>query len=95
LQIANEIKAGETVTVSVDVENIGDFDGDEVVQLYVKHLDAEVPEPVLKEEQGGFLSKILKDRFTEDQLKKLGLNDRHLKAVAFAKENAFFQMLTI
>jgi len=49
--------------------------------------DAELPEPVLKEEQGGFLSKILKDHFTEDQLKKLGLNDRHLKAIAYTKKN--------
>lgn len=47
LQIANEIEAGETITVSVDVENTGDFDGDEVVQLYVKHLDAKVPVPIL------------------------------------------------
>jgi len=49
--------------------------------------DAELPEPVLKEEQGGFLSKILKDRFTEDQLKKLGLNDRQIEAVEYVKRN--------
>lgn len=51
--------------------------------------DAELPEPVLKEEQGGFLSKILKDRFTKDQLKKLGLNERQIEAVAYTKEHAF------
>ncbi len=49
--------------------------------------DAELPEPVLKEEQGGFLSKILKERFTEDQLKKLGLNERQIDAVEYVKRN--------
>jgi len=34
-------------------------------------MEAGLPEPALKEEQGGFLSKIFKDRFTEDQLKKM------------------------
>ena len=31
--------------------------------------EAGLPEPDLKEEQGGFLSKIYKNRFTEEQLK--------------------------
>lgn len=48
---------------------------------------AGLPEPVLKEEQGGFLSKIFKDRFTEDQLKKMGLNERQIKAVEYVKKN--------
>ncbi len=46
-----------------------------------------LPEPVLKEEHGGFLSKILKDRFSEDLLKKIGLNDRQMKAVEYVKQN--------
>ncbi|WP_268224544.1 ATP-binding protein [Sinomicrobium oceani] len=49
--------------------------------------DAGLPEPVLIEEQGGFLSKIFKDRFTKEQLKKAGLNDRQIKAVLYVKEN--------
>ncbi|MGS2765146.1 ATP-binding protein [Sinomicrobium sp. M5D2P9] len=49
--------------------------------------DAGLPEPVLIEEQGGFLSKIFKDRFTKEQLKKAGLNDRQVKAVLYVKEN--------
>lgn len=49
--------------------------------------EAGLPEPVWKEEQGGFLSKISKDWFTEDQLKKLGLNKRQIKAVEFVKKN--------
>lgn len=48
--------------------------------------EAELPEPVLKEEQGGFLSKIFKDRFTEDQLKKAGLNERQVEAILYTKK---------
>ena len=35
----------ETASVSVDVTNTGDYDGDEVVQLYVKDVEASVPVP--------------------------------------------------
>jgi beta-glucosidase len=38
--------AGKVVKVSVDVKNIGDRDGDEVVQLYLSDVDASVPVPV-------------------------------------------------
>lgn len=47
---------------------------------------AGLPEPVLKEEQGGFLSKIFKDRSTEDQLKKSGLNERQTEAILYTKK---------
>jgi len=40
-----------TVTVSVDVQNTGKMAGDEVVQLYVKHLQSKVDRP-LKELRG-------------------------------------------
>ena len=40
------IAAGDEVVVSVDVENVSDRDGDEVVQLYVKHIDASVSTPI-------------------------------------------------
>lgn len=46
-----------------------------------------MPEPVLKEEQGGFISKIFKDRFTEDLLRKKGLNERQIKAIEYVKQN--------
>ena len=49
--------------------------------------EAGLPEPVLKEEQGGFLGKIFKDRFTEEQLKKMGLNERQVKAIEYIKKN--------
>ncbi len=48
--------------------------------------EAGLPEPVLKEEQGGFLSKVFKDRFTEDQLKKAGLDERQIEAILYTKK---------
>mgnify|MGYP000228770212 CR=1 FL=1 len=52
-----------------------------------------MPEPALKEEQGGFLSKIFKDRFTEDQLKKMGLSDRQIETVLYVKENVTLKIV--
>jgi beta-glucosidase len=36
---------GGAITVSVDVKNSGDRTGEEVVQLYVRHVDSKVPRP--------------------------------------------------
>jgi ATP-dependent DNA helicase RecG len=47
---------------------------------------AGLPTPVLEEDGGGFIVKLFKDRFTEEQLKPLGLNDRQVKAVLYVKE---------
>ena len=43
----SEISSSELVTVTVDVTNSGDCEGDEVVQLYVSDLEASVPVPNL------------------------------------------------
>lgn len=60
--------------------------------------EVDLPEPELKEEQGGFLSKIFKERFNIEQLKKAGLNERQVKAVDYIKEsskitNSVYQLL--
>lgn len=47
------LRAGDTVTVSVDVTNTGARDGDEVVQLYVQHPRSSVERPV--QELKGFV----------------------------------------
>jgi ATP-dependent DNA helicase RecG len=52
----------------------------------------------LKEKEGGFIVTLFKDKFTEEQLQKLGLNDRQIKAVLYVKEkgritNAEYQEL--
>jgi beta-glucosidase len=40
-----QLGSDESVVVSVEVENVGDHDGDEVVQLYVRDLEASVVVP--------------------------------------------------
>ena len=46
LMIPARIEAGEDVLLSVDVENTGPMDGDEVVQLYLTDVEASVPVPI-------------------------------------------------
>lgn len=47
---------------------------------------AGLPEPVLEERDGGFAVTLYKDNLTEEQLVKLGLNARQVKAVQYVKE---------
>lgn len=48
--------------------------------------EAGLPEPELTERDGGFLVTLFKDNLTEEQLVKLGLNARQVKAVQYVKE---------
>ncbi|MEJ5309569.1 MAG: glycoside hydrolase family 3 C-terminal domain-containing protein [Anaerolineae bacterium] len=49
LQITPErIKAGDSVSIQVEVENTGQRPGDEVVQLYLKDVEASLPVPLLQ-----------------------------------------------
>ena len=48
--------------------------------------EAELPEPEMQEQDGGFSITLFKNNLTTQQLIKLGLNDRQLKAVSFVKE---------
>jgi len=49
LHIAPErVKAGDFVSVQVEVENTGQRPGDEVVQLYLKDVEASLPVPLLQ-----------------------------------------------
>lgn len=48
--------------------------------------EAELPEPEMQELDGGFNITLFKNVLTEEQLKKLGLNARQIKAVLFVKE---------
>jgi len=45
-----------------------------------------LPEPDYKEEQGGFSVWFYKDIYTEENLKKMGINERQIKAVIYVKE---------
>ena len=48
---------------------------------------ARLPEPLYEEDGGGMLITFRKDIYTEENLLKLGLNDRQLKAVIYVKTN--------
>jgi len=59
---------------------------------------ADLPEPEMKELDGGFIITLFKDNITPEQLTKLGLNDRQVKAVLLIKEkgkitNSEYQIL--
>jgi len=46
LKVPEKVKAGDNVKISVQVKNTGKIAGDEVVQLYVKDMEASVPVPI-------------------------------------------------
>mgnify|MGYP003551833455 FL=1 len=48
--------------------------------------EAELPEPEMQELDGGFNITLFKNTLTEEQLTKLGLNNRQVNAVIFVKE---------
>jgi ATP-dependent DNA helicase RecG len=59
---------------------------------------AGLPTPVLEEDVGGFIVRLFKDNLAEEQLVKLGLNQRQVKAVLYVKEkgritNAEYQVI--
>jgi len=49
-------------------------------------IESNLPEPEFKEEFGGFSVYFRKDNYTPEKLKKLGLNERQVKAVLYLKE---------
>ena len=60
--------------------------------------EAGLPEPEMKEQDGGMLVTLFKDKFNESGLRKMGLNDRQIKAVLYVTEkgdisNAIFQQM--
>ena len=61
--------------------------------------EAALPEPEIAELDGGILVTLFKDRFNEAILKKMGLNERQLKAIEFiaingSVSNSSYQQLT-
>lgn len=72
-----------SVTVSVDVKNTGKRDGDEVVQLYVKHINSAVSRPI--EELKGFQRVHIKAG--EQQTVSIPLPAKHLAYWDIAKND--------
>ena len=46
LVVTEQAKTRDEIEIRVSVENTGDYPGDEVVQLYLKHLDSPYPVPI-------------------------------------------------
>ncbi|MBN1811743.1 MAG: glycoside hydrolase family 3 C-terminal domain-containing protein [Anaerolineae bacterium] len=46
--VPQEVTAGDPVSIQVEVENSGQYPGDEVVQLYLKDVEASLPVPLLQ-----------------------------------------------
>ena len=47
---------------------------------------AGLPTPVIEEDGGGLIVRLFKERFVEEELQKMGLNERQIKAVLYVKE---------
>lgn len=50
-------------------------------------IEAGLPEPEYREEQGGFAVYFYKDVFYEENLKRMGLNDRQIIAIKYVQKN--------
>lgn len=87
------ITATEKLTVSVDVSNTGNFDGEEVVQLYIRDIEGSVSRPLkeLKDFKKVFIKKgeTVKVSFTIDQ-SKLAYYYSNLKLYA---EKGMFEVM--
>lgn len=56
------------------------------IKIVEKCLEQDLPEPDFFEEYGVMKVAFYKDKFTEENLKKMGLNERQIKAVKYVKE---------
>lgn len=57
------------------------------MKIYNSCKEAGLPEPTIQPLDGGVLVTLYKDYLNSEQLNKLGLNERQLKAIQFIKEN--------
>ena len=73
------------------IENRASFDdidswGSGIMKIINSCKAAGLPAPELNEKEGGFIVTLFKDRFSEEELQKIGLNTRQIKAVLYVKE---------
>jgi len=89
---STKITADDSLTVSVAVKNTGDYDGEEVVQLYVQDLVGSVTRPV--KELKGFKKIMLKRG--EDKTVQFTIHEKDLKFTAadmkFKSEPGIFKV---
>lgn len=51
--------------------------------------------PLMEEDGGGFIVRLFKDNLAEDQLSKLGLHERQIRAVLYLKEKGSLRIESI
>jgi len=56
------------------------------IKIMEKCQEQKLPEPDFEEEYGVFVVKFYHDKWNEENLKKLGINERQIKAVIYVKE---------
>ncbi|OJV81795.1 MAG: hypothetical protein BGO34_08385 [Bacteroidia bacterium 44-10] len=67
--------------------------GSGVMKIIDSCKSARLPTPSLEEDGGGLKVTLFKDRFSEEELRKLGLSDRQINAVSFIKEKGYITTL--
>ncbi len=60
--------------------------GSGTLKIFSTCKEAGLPDPEIIEQDGGVLVTLFKDKYNKEQLHKLGLNERQIKAVLFVKE---------
>ena len=77
---------GETETKVFYLAGYIEQYGSGTVRMVEWMKEAGLPEPEYKEELGGFSVYFYKDIYTEENLRKMELNERQIKAVMYVKE---------
>lgn len=67
--------------------------GSGVMKIIDSCKSAGLPTPSLEEDGGGLKVTLFKDRFSEEELRKLGLSDRQINAISFIKEKGYITTL--
>ena len=60
--------------------------GSGIMKIFNSCKMAQMPAPSIEEDGGGFMVKLFKDKFSEEELHKTGLNARQIVAVQYVKE---------
>ena len=60
--------------------------GSGIMKIIGSCREAGLPTPDMNEKEGGFIVTLFKDKFVEEFLQRISLNDRQIKAVLYVKE---------
>jgi ATP-dependent DNA helicase RecG len=63
--------------------------GSGIMKIVDSCKSAGLPVPIMEEDGGGFIVRLFKDRYSSEELKRLGLSDRQVDAVLFFKQKGY------